>query len=676
MEGYEECKYLGMIAESARRNMEDNGDLDPILETYVDELRNNPTIINGLKGIKQIQEESAKGQKLMDIFNTIVVVDAGVPINFAQMVQYINAFTFENLAQLQSEMTKIGRIDRLKRPSDSPVEANLSVEADIRDDVLLGSINLHLSGEEDKSALVYEKGIITGIIDRYGEIIEELDTKPSGESEERSSLLVEKTEYIKQKEKLGAYLAKLNQVPEGMQDKGSNKYLASMVLKTLISIMSEELKSLSLILYGDLEEVSGGSFLKGGGEQATQLLSEIREFIDSGIELDSKDKTVITETISELEGMEEDDTEIIEGIREEFESFKLRTQLLSEIREFIDSGIELDSKDKTVITETISELEGMEEDDTEIIEGIREEFESFKTKYSATRPLQEAPTISSQVTPTDVPSTGVTPTGVTPTGGTPTGEIQELKIIHENLISMSRKNKQSGVSYPGKSNCLLKLLQYGSVVALFASLCDLLNIDDLSSEDPIYDREIESYLINGIDMKNLSKITGLKDFVSGNTNDIGIHFLLMKDPTYNNLYNFMKGIVKSYSIGSIFNTFINVNYAMFGGSEQPSSRSGPTQGPPQGPTQGPQQLLLANQQVDGDQQVDGEPQPAEEVDGDPQPEGEVDGSLKPSSGGKRSKRLKRNIRTNKKKSNNKKRRTNNKRSKRNNKQTNHKRSKR
>ena len=566
MEGYEEYT-LGMIAESARRNMEDNGDLDPILETYVDELRNNPTIINGLKGIKQIQEESAKGQKLMDIFNTIVVVDAGVPINFAQMVQYINAFTFENLAQLQSEMTKIGRIDRLKRPSDSPVEANLSVEADIRDDVLLGSINLHLSGEEDKSALVYEKGIITGIIDRYGEIIEELDTKPSGESEERSSLLVEKTEYIKQKEKLGAYLAKLNQVPEGMQDKGSNKYLASMVLKTLISIMSEELKSLSLILYGDLEEVSGGSFLKGGGEQATQLLSEIREF----------------------------------------------------------GYYWWDSKDKTEITETISELEGMEEDDTEIIEGIREEFESFKTKYSATRPLQEAPTISSQVTPT--------------------GEIQELKIIHENLISMSRKNKQSGVSYPGKSNCLLKLLQYGSVVALFASLCDLLNIDDLSSEDPIYDREIESYLINGIDMKNLSKITGLKDFVSGNTNDIGIHFLLMKDPTYNNLYNFMKGIVKSYSIGSIFNTFINVNYAMFGGSEQPSSISDQT------PVS--KQLLLANQQVDGDQQVDA-----------------VDG------GGKRSKRLKRNIRTNKKKSNNKKRRTNNKRSKRNNKLTNHKRSKR
>ena len=582
MEGYEEYT-LGMIAESARRNMEDNGDLDPILETYVDELRNNPTIINGLKGIKQIQEESAKGQKLMDIFNTIVVVDAGVPINFAQMVQYINAFTFENLAQLQSEMTKIGRIDRLKRPSDSPVEANLSVEADIRDDVLLGSINLHLSGEEDKSALVYEKGIITGIIDRYGEIIEELDTKPSGESEERSSLLVEKTEYIKQKEKLGAYLAKLNQVPEGMQDKGSNKYLASMVLKTLISIMSEELKSLSLILYGDLEEVSGGSFLKGGGEQATQLLSEIREF----------------------------------------------------------GYYWWDSKDKTEITETISELEGMEEDDTEIIEGIREEFESFKTKYSATRPLQEAPTISSQVTPT--------------------GEIQELKIIHENLISMSRKNKQSGVSYPGKSNCLLKLLQYGSVVALFASLCDLLNIDDLSSEDPIYDREIESYLINGIDMKNLSKITGLKDFVSGNTNDIGIHFLLMKDPTYNNLYNFMKGIVKSYSIGSIFNTFINVNYAMFGGSEQPSSISDQT------PVS--KQLLLANQQVDGDQQVDA-------VDGDQQVDA-VDG------GGKRSKRLKRNIRTNKKKSNNKKRRTNNKkrrtnnkRSKRNNKLTNHKRSKR
>jgi hypothetical protein len=632
MEGYEEqCKYLGMIAESARRNMEDNGDLDPILETYVDELRNNPTIINELKGIKQIEDVTVKGEKLMGIFNTIFVDEDSVSINFDQMVQYINAFSFDNLAEWQSGLAQTGRIGRLTgKLSDSLVEANLPVEADIRDDLLLGSIDLHLSGEEDQSALVYEKGIITGIIDRYGGIIEELETKLSGApEEERSSLLVEKTEYIKQKEKLDAYLRQLDLV--SIQDKKSNKYLGSMVLKTLISIMSEEVKSLSLILHGDLNELSGGSFLKGGGEEATKLLAEIEEFIGQAKSqnqtLDSQDLVELVEIKEGLNTMEDDDDEQIDEFRDSFESIK--------------DAAEIDDQDESTGTSIVDVSE-------------RSEPTPTGTSIVDVSRLSERsePTMGSQVTVTK--------------------GIKELKIIHENLISMSRKNKQSGVSYPGKSNCLLKLLQYGSVVALFASLCDLFKIDDLSSEDPIYDREIESYLINGIDMGNLSNITGLKDFVSGNTNDIGIHFLLMKDPTYNNLYNFMKGIVKSDSIGSIFNTFINVNYAMFGESIGSSSRSGT----PQGPTQ---DTYLLDEPVNIE--ITQPPTTADVAAAAVGPLSEFDVSgLKygppGEGGGKRSKRLKRNIRTNKKKSNNKKRRTNNKRSKRNNKLTNHKRSKR
>ena len=44
--------------------------------------------------------------------------------------------------------------------------------------------------------------------------------------------------------------------------------------------------------------------------------------------------------------------------------------------------------------------------------------------------------------------------------------------------------------------------------SIICSLCDLLDINKLTSEDPIYDREIESYLINEINMGNLSEITG------------------------------------------------------------------------------------------------------------------------------------------------------------------------
>ena len=151
-------------------------------------------------------------------------------------------------------------------------------------------------------------------------------------------------------------------------------------------------------------------------------------------------------------------------------------------------------------------------------------------------------------------------------------------------------------------------------------------------------------------MGNLSEITGLRDFVSGNNNDIGIHFLLMKDPTYNNLYNFMKGIVKSDSIGMIFNTFNSITRAMlisYKESEQQSSRS------------------------DSSPEIEIIPTTEDVASAAAAALKAFDGS----GGGKRSKKLKRNIKTNKKRSNKKKRRTNNKRSKRNNKLTNHKRRK-
>ena len=104
--------------------------------------------------------------------------------------------------------------------------------------------------EEDRSALVYEKEIIERIIRYYTDIIESLKTEPTGEGEEEEeqlSLRAEISEYEEELKKLKEYSAKLDEVPEGMRDKGPNKYLASMVLKTLFSIMCEEIKSLNFM---------------------------------------------------------------------------------------------------------------------------------------------------------------------------------------------------------------------------------------------------------------------------------------------------------------------------------------------------------------------------------------------------------------------------------------------